>query len=228
MIGSPRRLVAAALLVAAPALAHVLGGGGRPSSSGSSSGAGASGDPWNQLDPAAPAAGAASPEQEALKVQLKKMRAYCDSVDPAARASCLGALDVSAAAVGSMEKAVSAQSAVPAAGGARGPRGKPEQERVSEAERLRAERSRCDALEGDDAEGCYEGMRATHEAWHERHEPVHLPELPDLKKRRLARAKCMKIADVKKRHACLMGLVRGRSLRGGPPPGEPAPAPMAP
>jgi hypothetical protein len=209
MIRCSRLLAAAVLVIATPALAHVLGGGGRPS--GTSSGGGSSGNAWNQLDPATPAPDAGSPEQQALAAQLKKMKSYCDSVDPAARESCYGALNMSAAAVDSMKKSLDAQNAASAVGGNATPRTKLDHERNDEAERLKSERARCDALEGADADGCYEEMRATHEAWHERYEPMHLPELPDFKKQRLARAKCMKIKDVKKRHQCLMDLVKKKT-----------------
>ncbi len=209
MTVSSRLFVISMIAVAMPARAHMLGGGGRPSSSGG----GSSGNAWNQLDPVPSDqnGGAKSPEQAALEAQLQKMKAYCDTVDASAKESCYGALKMSAAAIDSVKKGLDAQAsqnATPASGSS-GPRSKLDRERGAEAERLKTARARCDALDGLDAEACYEEMRATHEAWHEKYEPMKgLSELPDFKKMREARAKCLKLKDPKKRRQCLKDLVK--------------------
>lgn len=197
-----------ALAVGDFARAHVLGGGGRPSSSGG----GSSGGAWNQLDPAQPAPGtAATPEQAALSAQLQKMKAYCATVDASARQSCYGALAMSESAVAGIKPALDAQRA--AAGGSAA-QTKLDQERGAEAQRLQTERSRCDALEGLDGEACYEELSATHDAWHQRHDPMEeLEASPDLKKLSAARGKCLKLKDAKKRRQCLKDLVKKRKLQ---------------
>jgi hypothetical protein len=200
--------VVVALSVGAVARAHVLGGGGRPSSSGG----GSSGGTWNQLDPAQPAPGtAATPEQAALSAQLQKMKAYCDTVDESARQSCYGTLAMSASAVAGIKPALDAQQ-----GAARGATAqtKLDQERGTEAQRLKTERSHCDSLEGLDGEACYEELSATHDSWHARHDPMEgVQDSPDLKKLSEARGKCLKLKDAKKRRQCLRDLVKKRKLQ---------------
>jgi hypothetical protein len=210
-------LAAAALAAAVSARAHVLGGGGRaaPSTGASTSSGGtssSSNDAWNKLDPPPSDKKAGQPgkldqQNAAIAAQLKVMQARCDAMDQSLRASCAGEVAATAAALGGASDALAAANAPPPE--TAGPPTKLDQERETEAARLKAERAGCDGQDGARREACYDKMQEEHEKWHEKHEPMQsLRELADFKKLREARAKCLKLADPKKRQQCLKGLVK--------------------